>query len=279
MYFRLDMQQKNIKLQKRYEGFLQTPFLWLETPIMGLQQLLISPKFTKITIEIDENLRLGKYVERFVSFELQQQDTFEILSENIQIQQDKRTLGELDCLLAIDKQPIHLEIVYKFYLYDTTVGTTEIEHFIGPNRKDSLIEKLTKLSEKQLPLLFHKETLSTLENLNLELKKIQQKVYFKAQLFLPYQQPKTIFKEFNSNCVAGFYCHFNELSSFKNCKFFIPQKKDWLIIPYQQIAWITFSDFSDCISIYMQQKYAPLCWIKFKNGEMKKFFVIWWKTF
>lgn len=270
------MQQKNTILQKRYEGFLQTPFFWLETPIMGLHQLLILPKFLKINLEIDENQRLGKYVERFVSFELQQQNTFEILAENIQIQQDKITLGELDCLLMIDKQPIHLEIIYKFYLYDTTVGTTEIEHFIGPNRKDSLIEKLTKLSEKQLPLLYVDETKIILGKWNFEVEKALQKVYFKAQIYLPFQQQNLKFKELNSNCIIGFYCHFKELSRFTNCKFFIPQKKDWLIIPFPKVAWINFEEFSAKISKFMEQNYAPLCWIKFKNGEMKKFFVVWW---
>jgi len=67
-------------------------------------------------------------------------------------------VGELDCLILRDKKPIHLEVIYKFYLYDASVGDTEIAHFIGPNRKDSLIEKLTKLQEKQLPIL--KQTLN-----------------------------------------------------------------------------------------------------------------------
>ena len=44
---------------------------------------------------------------------------------------------------------IHLEIVYKFYLYDNTIGTSEIDHWIGPNRNDSLREKLEKLKSKR----------------------------------------------------------------------------------------------------------------------------------
>ena len=65
------MQQNSKEIQKRYEGFLQTPFLWTTTTLHGLKPFLCAPKFTKINLEIDENQRLGKYIERFVSFEFQ----------------------------------------------------------------------------------------------------------------------------------------------------------------------------------------------------------------
>ena len=26
----------------------------------------------------------------------------------------------------------------------------------------------------------------------------------------------------------------------------------------------------------IQNKTSPLCWIKYPNGEVKKFFVVWW---
>ena len=132
-------------IQKRYEGFLETPCLWKTNVVSNLIQFEINSESDKIDISIDENLRLGKYVERLVSFELSQQENISILAENVQIQKDKRTLGELDCLLLKNNKPIHLEIIYKFYVYDESVGNNETDHFIGPNRKDSLIEKLTKL--------------------------------------------------------------------------------------------------------------------------------------
>jgi len=54
-----------------------------------------------------------------------------------------------------NNKPIHLEIIYKFYLYDPSIGLTQLDHWIGPNRRDSLVKKLTKLKQKQLPLLYH----------------------------------------------------------------------------------------------------------------------------
>ncbi len=133
-----------------------------------------------------KNYVLGKYIERFVSYQLTQEKSINIICENIQIQKEKITLGELDCILLKDKKPIHLEVIYKFYLYDPSVGKTEVEHFIGPNRKDSLVEKLDKLKEKQLPLLYSNECVSYLKSINLQSSEIEQQVYFKGQLFIPF---------------------------------------------------------------------------------------------
>jgi hypothetical protein len=148
----MKLTSKEIQLQ--FNGFLQTPCLWKGNTIYSLKQFEIEQKFLAFNVTINPKIRLGKYVERFVSYQLQQDESIKIVSENIQIQQNKITTGELDCVLFKNHSPIHLEIIYKFYVYDSTVGKTEIEHFIGPNRKDSLVEKLTKLQEKQLPLLY-----------------------------------------------------------------------------------------------------------------------------
>jgi hypothetical protein len=115
------MHQKTKDIQRRYEGFLQTNCLWKDKSVYNIQQFKIKSNSTKINIEIDGKLRLGKYIERFVSFQLKEENNISILSENIQIQKEKRTLGELDCVLLKNIKPIHLEIIYKFYLYDSTI--------------------------------------------------------------------------------------------------------------------------------------------------------------
>ena len=122
---------------------------------MGLPQIKLNKQNINSTnLAVKQKLRLGHLVERFVSHELHYSKNIEVLAENIQIKQEKVTIGEIDCLLKYKQTPIHLEISYKFYLYDESVGASELEHWIGPNRKDSLIEKITKLKTKQLPLLY-----------------------------------------------------------------------------------------------------------------------------
>lgn len=266
----------NNALQKRFEGFLNTACLWQKDAVFGLSQFEISSESQKINTIIDENLRLGKYVERLVSFELQQHKNISVLAENIQIQKDKITLGELDCLLLKNDKPIHLEIIYKFYLYDASVGTSEIEHFIGPNRKDSLIEKLNKLKEKQLPLLYADDCKPVLEKFRLKAKTITQQVYFKAQLFLPFANKNLQLKTLNNACIVGFYINKNELLQFNDCKFYIPKKKDWLIAPNANVDWLNFESFSSIAQDYFEQKYSAFIWVKLKNGLIKKVFLVWW---
>jgi hypothetical protein len=270
------MHQKNKDIQKRYVGFLQTNCLWKKDTVYSLNQLKIESKSTKIDIEIDEKIRLGKYIERFVSYQLAQEKGISIICENIQIQREKITLGELDCILLKEDKVIHLEIIYKFYLYDSTVGNTEIDHFIGPNRKDSLVEKLTKLKEKQLPLLYSNECVSYLKTINLNIIDIEQQVYFKGQLFVPYSNKDIQLSVLNQDCIVGFYINKNELTQFKDCKFFIPNKKDWIVVPHKNVNWLTIDDFNQASEEYFQRKSSPLCWMKKQNGELVKIFLVWW---
>lgn len=263
-------------IQKRYEGYLKTPLLWENKTVFGLEPFKINSESHQLNLNLDESLRLGNYVERFVSFELKQQERISIIAENIQIQDEKITIGEIDCLLFKDNKPIHLEIIYKFYLYDDTVGTTEVDHFIGPNRKDSLKEKLTKLKDKQLPLLYHKSTQSYLNGFRVNPNTTTQQVYFKAQLFLPFTNQNIILETLNLACVAGFYLNLRQLIALKDCKFYIPIKKDWLIIAHHNVNWLLFDDFLARVKPYLLRQFSPLCWVKFNNGEIKKMFLVWW---
>ena len=268
--------QKTKDIQKRYVGFLQTPALWKGTAVLELLQLEIPMHAAKIDIVMDEKARLGRYIERFVSFQLKQGPNHTILSENIQIQKDKITLGELDCILMKEKQPIHLEISYKFYLYDPTVGTTEIAHFIGPNRKDSLIEKLVKLQQKQLPLPYSEACSRYLTSIALKAEEMTQQVCFKAQLFLPFSDMNRQLKTINQACIVGFYANVNELRQLYACKFYIPIKKDWLVQPYENVNWQSFETFTKATKEYLERQFSPLCWCKKPNGDLEKFFLVWW---
>ncbi|PWG05059.1 DUF1853 family protein [Polaribacter aquimarinus] len=270
------MRQKIKDIQNRYESFLKTPSLWKGNAVLDLTQFKSPKKTNRITIDVNKKLRLGKYIERLVSFQLSQEDHIDMLCENIQIQQNKRTLGELDCIIKRDNTVIHLEIIYKFYLYDCTVGTSEIDHFIGPNRKDSLIEKLTKLKEKQLPLLYTKECKEYLNSINLQASQIAQQVYFKAQLFIPFSKKNITLEILNNDCISGYYLNHEQLSQFSNCKFYIPNKKDWIIKPCKNVNWMNYPDFTDICKEFYHKKYSPLCWFKQENGVILKIFMIWW---
>ena len=128
-------------------------------------------------------------------------------------------------LLLENEQPIHLEIIYKFYLYDATNNKAKkLDAWVGPNRSDALVYKLKKLKEKQLPLLYHPITIEILNHYNLDINIMRQKVCFKAQLFLPYHHKNIDIAPLNSNCVNGWHLSFTHINELENFEFYIPKK-------------------------------------------------------
>lgn len=263
-------------LQRNYEGYLATPLLWINTPLYGLEPYDLKGSTSQSFKEPScGNLRLGKMVERFVSHQLAADPSCCILAENIQVQDGKRTIGELDALINTETGPIHLEIIYKFYLYDPAQDTDELSHWIGPNRNDSLLEKLGKLKAKQLPLLYHPKTQPLLESLGLNLTKIKQKVLFKAQLFLPLYFKKELFYQLNSACVSGFYAKVKDLQRFEHLQFHIPKKRDWIMEGHIEVEWMDYTHFMAEVYSWLAEKRSPLCWLR-DTDKIEKFFVVWW---
>lgn len=262
-------------MQRRFNGYLNTPLLWKNADIFDLQNYELEiPVVEYSSYKAKEHLRLGKLVERFVLHQLAHDPRYNVIAENIQIQDDKRTIGELDVLLLHQNTPIHLEIIFKFYLYDPNENGTSLSHWIGPNRKDRLLHKLNKLKEKQLPLLYHPKTKSFLQELDFEISSIKQHVLFKAQLFLPLNHENTVFSNLNPASVKGFYLKIEELERFQNGQFYIPQKIDWLMDVHEDVAWMGYSEFLVAVNVWIDKKLAPMCWLK--DDGYFKFFVVWW---
>jgi len=263
-------------LQSLYHAYCETQLLWKKNTVHNIDQLEL-PQLSSFTFlrKLDRKLRLGQLAEQFVFNQMESYNGIEILAENIQIQRDKQTLGELDALITFNNQPIHLEIIYKFYVFDMSVGKSELEHWIGPNRKDSLSEKLNKLKEKQLPLLHSEDCKSKLEHLELNHFSFEQFVLFKAQLFVPYHK-HIEFNKLNANCVCGFYINTSQLDKFKDGKFYMPSKLDWFLNPHTKVEWTDLNAFKKDASVFLDQKQSPMFWFKNSNGELSKGFLVWW---
>lgn len=266
-----------INLQSQYKGYFYTPLLWHGSLFYGLESFELGNNELK-TFEayIPENLRLGKRVEYFALSNLIQQPQIEIIANNIQIQRKKTTLGELDCVLKMNGQLKHLEIVYKFYLYVQEHGKG-LHAWIGPNKKDSLIEKLNRLKNHQLPLLYQPECINFLESIQIDVNEVAQRVLFKAQLFLPEILDDVNFEGLNKACVAGRYIHFGFFNKFRDCKFFIPHKYDWLVIPHSNVDWVIYEKATFNIKEFIDREFSPLVWIKHPNGVIQKYFIVWWQ--
>ncbi|MTI41549.1 DUF1853 family protein [Fulvivirga lutimaris] len=261
---------------QRFDGFQATPFLW-EGSLAGLEMFEQADEKVEgyPVVDTDAHIRLGKLVEQFVSYELDQDKTIQIIQSNVQVFQNQVTVGEIDLLINQLEAYLHLEIVYKFYLYDPSIPD-ELHRWIGPNRKDSLVYKLTKLKEKQLPLLYHPATAYILNGLNLTSDKFVQRLYFKAQLFVPLDHRNVRHDLINNECIKGFYVRFKDLTNYTHCTFYIPPKLDWLIEPHLEVDWLSYKDFETVVAKTLNDRSSPLCWMKLPEGSVQKLFVVWW---
>lgn len=265
----------NSNINCLFNGYRKTPLLWGDS-LLGLSQFEIDGSkeliFDKV---IGKRLRLGHLIEHFVQCEFVNHSDINVIANNVQVYSDRRTIGEFDLLIEKENIQYQIEIVFKFYLYDENVGATEIEHWIGPNRKDSLVEKITKIKEKQFPLVEHPEATKVLDTLGLDSKTIRQRVFFKGKLFVPYWKDVEM-KSINPNCIVGFYIEFEQLDTFKEYEMYIPSKHDWLVESHEDVTWLDFKTASVEISKAIAEKRSPLVWFKGKDRKIEEGFVVWW---
>ena len=267
----------NLNFQKLFEGYQHTPTLWWGT-LLGMRQYkLASTTVPFQPLDSSKKLRLGKWVEHFAAHQIANHNDLDLVTDSLQIRQEKQTLGELDLLFKNKSQLSHLECVYKFYLYDYTKSyDNNLEPWIGPNRTDALMLKLDKLRLKQLPLLQHPVTQSYIHDLGYESRNFAQYVQFRAQLFLPLNNLDIELRPLNRKCIMGFYCNINDLDQFEGFKFYIPLKLEWLAIPSLEVDWISFSDAYKTIKDQCKSHRSPMIWLKDPEDNLQKAFVTWW---
>ncbi|MGB1216287.1 MAG: DUF1853 family protein, partial [Saprospiraceae bacterium] len=123
-----------------------------------------------LEFQLPNNLRLGHLIEKIVSELIKSSTNYKILYENSQLIENKNTIGEIDFIIKEIKTQslIHLELAYKFYLFDPSISSEIINNWIGPNRNDSLKEKLNKLKRKQFPLLYHEKAKEKFKDIKIE---------------------------------------------------------------------------------------------------------------
>lgn len=275
------------RLHYQLQGFIDTPPLWKNRDMFDLEQFNIPsielPRDLLIEQELPSlktNYVLGKRMESYFELLLKFSDDWKILEKNVQILKDKITIGELDFLLknsASAKLITHVELVFKFYIYDPSYKD-EPSRWVGPNRKDSLLQKVSKLKKNQLPLLFHPETQNKLPHVNLSRGNIDQKVCFKAQLFLPKDMMDKKFNYINKDCIFGYWIRIKDFTpeEFGTSQFTLPQKQDWVVSPGNILDWINYSEVNVKINEAHSKKKSPLVWVKKGNGIFDKIFVVWW---
>ena len=250
----------------------------IDSSITGVETFHLSDlkSISNLDFELPTNLRLGHLVERIVAELINSSNNFKILYENTQIIEGKTTIGEIDFIIENKKtkQTIHLELAYKFYLLDPTISSDTINNWIGPNRNDSLKQKIEKLNSKQFPLLHHKSAESFFPKINIE--KTSSSLCLLASLFIPYQYKNKVSPVY-AKAIKGHYLNLETFKRLNNStkSYCIPTKKEWGIDPAENEKWLRFDQIELEIEKRILEKQAPLCWQKDKN-EYSTFFIVWW---
>jgi len=250
----------------------------LDSAITRLQIFRLSKLdlVSEVDFPLPNNLRLGHLAEVVVSGLLKSSTNYEILHENIQLHEDKNTIGEIDFIIEeVDtKQLLHMELAYKFYLYDPTISSDPIHNWIGPNRNDSLIEKLAKVKEKQFPLLYHDSARSQFADINLE--EVSQVLCLIASLYIPYEYEASFCSSYEK-AIKGYYVNMEQFMSFDHTErsYYLPKKLEWGMDPSKNESWLKFSDVELILRSDIEEKQALLCWQKFEDAYLE-FYIVWW---
>ncbi|WP_072680270.1 DUF1853 family protein [Arcobacter sp. LA11] len=258
------MNNKNLKEQ--FLGFYNTPSLFIDD-IYGITNFefdeidISSLDFTKLVIT--EKVPLGKRIERFFEFYIINSNRYELILKNIQVIVEKNTIGEIDFVVFDKKNSefLHVELVYKYYIYDKTFSS-ELNRYIGPNRNDTLIKKLTKLKNKQFPLLFKNETKKYLKDIDIN--NIKQRLCFKANLFYLQKDFNNKYELVNNLCKKGLYITYKEFITngiYKSMKYYIPHRYDWVCSFNTIDSWANFEETKKIVKIYNKMRKSPLLWI------------------
>ena len=126
--------------------------------------------------------KLGYHFEHLVNAWAGQNETVEPLARNLQVVEDKRTLGGFDLLLRRNKIVEHWELAVKFYI---GVGDmADPSRWFGPNTADRLDIKFGRMTSHQLQLSKFPAAKNLLGERNLAVSKIVAMV--KGRLFYPW---------------------------------------------------------------------------------------------
>lgn len=268
---------------EQFQGFLKTSEIFAENAFFDY------PLYHTTHISSEEELPvipapaesvLGKRMEHFFACYVSHFTSEDIVLQNQQIIENKETLGEIDFLLkdSATGQVSHVELIYKFYIYDLETGISEMDHLLGPNKRDSLNRKLERLQKRQFPLLFREATKKVLSSLDIDPQDVVQKMCFKASVFLPKEIKKSSLKDINPAAVTGSWIRASEFTfdDYGENAFFTPKKRYWPVQPELNKTWFSFEEIKEQTNLLLNRKFSPLLWMKTPQGSYQRFFIVWW---
>ena len=256
--------------------FLQIPVLAIFSEKFPYHQFLLKKNQEQSSFELPDTI-LGKQAEAIFEHIVSMSRNYKLLAANSQIQSAKITIGELDYLVEdiSAKEFIHVEVACKFYLYDENIENTFEGKWVGSNRKDTLLDKLNKLKNKQFPLLHRPELAPILNDLEIEASQIKQQHYILSSLYIPITMDIKLLPKPYQECIVGRWMLFSDFKVTSKSLYAIPSKKEWLLPNKYIDIHLESEDALAKVSKSISNKRAVQVYEK-TDQQIIKYFVVWW---
>ncbi|MFT6166633.1 MAG: hypothetical protein ACJAV5_000627 [Vicingaceae bacterium] len=194
-----------------------------------------------------QKLRLGKYAEELLYFYFQNSGKYSLLGYNLQLIDDKLTVGEIDYLLQENESQdrIHLELAIKFFLKINIDGEYQ---WIGPSTKDNLSKKQNKLLNHQLRLVASYNRLLPVE---FQEKEFTPQLLLKGAEFIHFQE----YMECIDPLINAWWLHREALENVQKedqLYSIIPNRKDWIFPFNKRLERMNFQQLKFEISDYLE---------------------------
>lgn len=233
------------------------------------QQLDTSPDTLNELLQQQHDHRLGHRFETLLSFWFETNQRYQIIAQNLQINDGNKTLGEFDFIVKdqLTNSTQHWEVACKFYL---GIGNTQYrKNWVGPMLKDRLSLKYKAMKNRQSLLSEQPVAQQKLKQLNIH---IDQRIcLMKGRLFYPLQQahtpPPTIS---NNNHQRGWWARPGDFQQhFKSKKMqWRPLKKNqWLALQRNEYSNVNHTTDEILHFFLTERQQHPLCIVGFANND------------
>lgn len=201
--------------------------------IPWLRELDREPEALTAWLKERHSRLLGHYFEALIEYWLSHWRRMEVYAVRLQVRGEERAIGEFDFLFRDRFRDInyHWESAVKFFLrFRHSDGSHE---WLGPNPRDTLQNKLTKVFRRQL-LLAHNPAVKPLLH-RLGIRAVQSKAFIKGYLFYPvddWQEPEAVPAESSPRHLKGWWLPAAEVeripSRTDTDRWFVLSRHQWL---------------------------------------------------
>lgn len=281
----LNSNPSNHKTETRFKGFLSAPQFLPEGEHVGNFEFPSDINFEQVEVaEPRPGLRLGHVAEHFFEAAIQCTYRYKLLDSHIQVIVEGRTLGELDYIIfdRESRTTTHVELAFKFYLFDPAISGPEAARWMGPNQNDSLLLKLKKLHGRQFPLLLHPAAQILLSQKGIAAGAIQQALCIKGHFFVPFDFQGSLPSAY-INMVTGVWMRRTDFAqaNLQGSVFAPVQKRDWFIdltkdTPDTCFTWMDKATAIDHIDASHRSGRSLMIWSKHPDHTYQRICVVWW---